>query len=109
MTTTAELTGSNNFAGVICTVVTGTKNLDLAHLTDGKRIFQQERNPADGRIARRDFVSGVCQGTVENGQSGGSLNRPAVVTPSVNGCGAQRQCGRWADGIAVTHVWVLVP
>ncbi len=105
----AQLTGSDDLAGVGRAMVTGAEDLDFARFTDRQRFLEQERHAADRGVAGGDVVGSVGKGAVQNGQSGLGLDGPAIVTSSVNGGGAHGQCCRWADGVAITHAWCRFP
>ena len=59
MAAVAELPGANHFAGVGGAGVAVAEDADVAGLSDGERIFEEERDAADGGIARGDIVDGA--------------------------------------------------
>ena len=83
MPAVTELTGSNHFASVGGAGVAVAEDADVAGLSDGEGILEQERDAADGGIARGDVVDGAGERAVENGEDGLGLDGAAIVAAAV--------------------------
>ncbi len=58
-------------------------DFDFTGLSDGEGFAEEERDPAEGEVARHDVEGGVGIGAVEDREGGFALNGLAVFTATV--------------------------
>jgi hypothetical protein len=88
---------------VIGAGVAVAEDADVAGLTDGEGILEQEGNAADGGIAGGDVVDGAGERAVEDGQHGLRLHGPTVVSTAVVAWCGDGKSGRWTDNVSISH------
>lgn len=83
VTSVAQRTRADHLTPMAGERTAGAGDINPAHLTDGKRLTQEERHAAEREIADENLVRVVGGGAVEDGQDRPALQRAAGVPAAV--------------------------